>query len=293
MITRREFGALAAAAAQPPQYIKGIGLVSFPREMPLSEKCELAREAGFKAIEIRCIEDISIPLNRAQIAEYKRTASNEGITLATLWASGRLYADGAPHDLDPGKRAKAVESLTRAIEAAAELGIDSILINAVRVGTGPKFMNRYEDVYKGFQEVLKKCESACAKHKVMLLPENVGNRFLLSPLEFRRFIDELHSKWFGVYFDVGNVLLQGYPQDWIPTLGSRIKRIHFKDFKFDGNYSGKMVELLAGDLDWRATMAAIRKIGYRGFIVDEWGAGPDFRERLRQSSQAIDKILAM
>lgn len=232
MITRRDFGALAAAAAQPPQYTKGIGLVSFPRELPLGEKCKLARQAGFKAIEIRCMDDISIPIDRAQIAEFKRTASSEGITLATLWASGRLYADGAPHDLDPAKRAKAVDSLTRAIEAAAELGIDSILINAVRVGTGPKFMNRYEDVYKGFQEVLKKCESACAKHKVMLLPENVGNRFLLSPIEFRRFIDELGSKWFGVYFDVGNVLLQG-SQDWIPTLGARIKRIHFKDFKFD------------------------------------------------------------
>jgi L-ribulose-5-phosphate 3-epimerase len=223
----------------------------------------------------------------------KRIASGEGIALATLWASGRLYADGAPHDLDKTRRTKAVENLTRAIEAAAELGIDAILVNAVRVGTGPRFMNRYEDVYRGFQEVLGRCVEACARHKVMLLPENVGNRFLLSPMEFARFVDEIRSPWIGVYFDVGNVLLQGYPEDWIPTLGQRIKRIHFKDFKFDGNYAGKMVELMEGDLDWKATMREIRKIGYRGYVVDEWGAEAGYKDRLRRSSERIDRILAL
>ncbi|MBI2689955.1 MAG: sugar phosphate isomerase/epimerase [Acidobacteria bacterium] len=294
-LTRRIIlqSAAAALVAQTPGFIKGVGTVSFPKEMPFPERCRLAKKYGFGAIEVRCIDDIAVPLDAGQCAEWKRTAANEGITIATLWASGRLYADGAMHDADAARRQKGRDALARAIEAAVALGVDSILVNAVRVGTGPKLMNRYEDVYKRFQEQLRTLIPVCEKHKVRLLVENVGNRFLLSPIEMRSFIDEIRSDWVQVYFDVGNVLLQGYPQDWIPTLGKRIRRIHFKDYKFDSNYAGHFVELGEGDLDWKATMAAIRAIGYRGFIVDEWSAGTDFEQHLDRSSKAMDRILAL
>jgi hexulose-6-phosphate isomerase len=268
-------------------------MVSFPREMAFAERCRLARKHGFGAVEIRCVEDIPIPHSAVQCAEWRRTALNEGVEIATLWASGRLYAEGAMHDAEPARRQSGRDALARAIEAAAALGVDSILVNAVRVGTGPKLMVRYEDVYKRFQEQLRTLVPVCAKYKVRLLIENVGNRFLLSPLEMRAFIDGVGSEWVQVYFDVGNVLLQGYPQDWIPTLGKRIRRIHFKDFKFESNYGGRFVELGEGDLDWKATMREIRAIGYRGYIVDEWGAGADFEQRLARSSRAIDRILAL
>mgnify|MGYP003350374977 CR=1 FL=1 len=154
-------------------------------------------------------------------------------------------------------------------------------------------MVRYEDVYQRFQEQLQTLIPVCSAHKVRLLIENVGNRFLLSPIEMRAFIDGLHSDWVQVYFDVGNVLLQGYPQDWIPTLGKRIRRIHFKDYKFDSAYTGHFVELGQGDLDWKATMAEIRAVGYKGYIVDEWTAGADYEQHLARSSAAIDRILAL
>lgn len=293
-ITRRTALQLAPALlAQSNGFVKGVGTVSFPKEMPFAERCRLARKNGFGVIEIRCMDDIPIPHSNAQCAEWKRAAGNEGVQIGSLWAAGRLYANGAMHDADPARRQKGRDSLARAIEAAAALGVDSILVNAVRVGTGPKLMVRYEDVYKRFQEQLQTLVPVCAKHKVRLLVENVGNRFLLSPIEMRAFIDSIESDWVQVYFDVGNVLLHGYPQDWIPTLGKRIRRIHFKDFKFDGNYAGHFVELGEGDLDWKATMAEIRAIGYKGFIVDEWSAGPDFEQRLARSSKAIDRILAL
>ncbi len=296
-MTRRTALQLAPAAfaqsAATPGFVKGVGTVSFPREMPFARMCQLARKYGLGVLELRSVDDIAIPHSPAQCTEWKRTAAAEGIQLGCLWAAGRLYVDGAMHDEDPARRRKGRDSLARAIEAAAALGVDSILVNAVRVGTGPKLMNRYEHVYERFQEQLRTLLPVCASHKVRLLIENVGNRFLLSPLEMRRFIDEIGSEWVQVYFDVGNVLLQGYPQDWIPTLGPRIRRLHFKDYKFESNYSGRFVELGEGDLDWKATMAAIRAIRYQGFIVDEWTAGPDFEQRLQRSSHAMDRILAL
>ena len=293
-MTRRTALQMAPALlAQSKTFTKGVGTVSFPKEMPFAERCRLAGKYGFGAIEVRAVEDIAIPHSSAQCVEWKRAAANEGVQIATLWAAGRLYADGAMHDPDPVRRQKGRDSLARAIEAAAALGVDSILVNAVRVGTGSKLMVRYEDVYKRFQEQLLTLIPVCEKHKVRLLIENVGNRFLLSPIEMRAFIDEIKSDWVQVYFDVGNVLLHGYPQDWIPTLGKRIRRLHFKDFKFDSAYTGHFVELGEGDLDWKATMAEIRAIGYSGYIVDEWTAGPDFEQHLARSSSAIDRILSL
>lgn len=294
-MTRRTALQLAPAlmAQSKGPYIKGIGTVSFPKEMPFARRCQLARKYGFGAIEVRAVDDIQIPLDAAQCAEWKRTAASEGVEIATLWAAGRLYANGAMHDPDPARRRNGRDALARAIEATAALGVDSILVNAVRVGTGPKLMVRYEDVYQRFQEQLQTLIPVCAAHKVRLLIENVGNRFLLSPIEMRAFVDALRSDWVQVYFDVGNVLLQGYPQDWIPTLGKRIRRIHFKDYKFDSAYTGHFVELGEGDLDWKATMAEIRAIGYKGYIVDEWTAGADYEQHLARSSAAIDRILAL
>ncbi len=287
--------ALAAAAmpAQSAGFVKGVGTVSFPKGMGFAEICRTAKKHGFGCIEVRSVDDIEIPHRPAQTTEWKKIAAGEGVAIGSLWAAGRLYADGSMHDPDPARRRKGRDQLARAIAAAAALGGESILVNAVRVGTGPKLMNRYEDVYVRFQEQLATLVPVAKQHKVQLLLENVGNKFLLSPIEMRRFIDELKSEWIQVYFDVGNVLLNGYPQDWIPTLGKRIKRIHFKDYKFDSAFTGHFVELGEGDLDWKATMAEIRKIGYRGFIVDEWGAGADFEARLARSSAAIDRILGM
>ena len=69
--------------------------------------------------------------------------------------------------------------------------------------------------------------------KVIIAVEEVWNKFLLSPIEFARYVDEFESPWVKAYFDVGNVVFYGYPQDWIRTLGARIAKVHLKDFQLD------------------------------------------------------------
>ncbi len=51
--------------------------------------------------------------------------------------------------------------------------------------------------------------------------ENVWNKFLLSPLEAKRFIEEVGSEYIGVYFDVGNFVPWAFPEQWIEMLGKR------------------------------------------------------------------------
>jgi hexulose-6-phosphate isomerase len=61
-------------------------------------------------------------------------------------------------------------------------------------------------------------------------------------------------------------MLWGYPQDWLRTLGKRVRRIHFKDCQFAEK---KFVPLGEGDVDWPAVVRAMSDIGYRGFVTAE------------------------
>jgi hexulose-6-phosphate isomerase len=68
---------------------------------------------------------------------------------------------------------------------------------------------------------------------------------------------------------VGNALLYGHPEDWIRTLGKRIAAVHMKDFRTNvGNLDG-FVDLLSGDVDFRAVMGALREVGYKGTYTAE------------------------
>jgi hexulose-6-phosphate isomerase len=127
--------------------------------------------------------------------------------------------------------------------------------------------------------------------KVVLAVENVWNRFLLSPVEMAYFVDSIGSDYVACYFDVGNVLPFGYPQDWIRTLGSRVKRIHMKDFKRSvGNFNG-FCDLTEGDVPWAEVMKALKEIGYKGPVTGEMM--PYRPTLLDLTSTAMDWILSL
>jgi hexulose-6-phosphate isomerase len=139
---------------------------------------------------------------------------------------------------------------------------------------------------------LKKAIPFAEEAKILLAIENVSNRFLVSPLEMRSFLDQFRSPWVQSFFNIGNVMYFGYPQDWILTLGPRIKRVHAKDRKATPG-AERAVGLLDGDVDWRAVMAALVKVGYRGTISPEIGYDAGDQEQLKKVSSTLDKILAL
>src|SRR5690606_16928419 len=102
---------------------------------------------------------------------------------------------------------------------------------------------------------------------VQVCVENVWNKFLLSPLEMRGFLDGLKSSSVGSYFDVGNVLATGYPEHWIQLLGSRIKRVHFKDYRRAVGTADGFCDLLSGDVNWPGVVSALCSIGYDGWVT--------------------------
>ena len=128
----------------------------------------------------------------------------------------------------------------------------------------------------------------------MLTPENAWSRFLVSPRDMREFVDQFPRKTVGVHFDTGNILQWGYPEDWILTLGSRIRRIHFKDFKLaKGGKQGQFVPLLEGDGTGRVSCRPCGLSIIEGSITAEAGPDPSDPEQLLKLSRALDTILTM
>ena len=131
-----------------------------------------------------------------------------------------------------------------------------------------------------------------------LCVENVWNKFLLSPLEMKAFIDEFRSSGVGSYFDVGNALQTGYPEHWIGTLGSRIRRVHFKDYRRNVGTIDGFCDLLSGDINWPAVMQALRAIRYDGWIAAEMIPPVPFYKYspetlIHNTSRAMDAIFQL
>jgi len=294
-MNRREFLAAAAVPAftSGARFTKSICSVIFPQGMPLAQRFRLAKDAGFDAIEIRMGDDVGLDSTPGQMKQLSADARKTGIAIASMWVS-RPLSDNPINSPDPAVRAKGVAAIEKSIDLAHHAGCGALLIYPARLGSGAKFQIGSQDTWDRVSEAFRKVIPAAERAKVVLTPENVWNKFLLSPLEMRAFVDQFRSPWLQTHFDIGNVMQYGYPQDWILTLGARIKRVHVKDYKLsDRSGPGGFVGLLEGDVDWKAVMAALVKVDYRGYLSPEIGHNSSDPKQLKKVSQALDKILAM
>jgi hexulose-6-phosphate isomerase len=283
----------AQAQAQPKQrFIKGICSSYFPRTMDVFRKIEATRNAGFDAIEIAAGRDVAMDASDDELRRIVDTAERHRVAIASLWASG-AFEKTPLNSPDANVRAQGVAGLKRVAAMAKTVGAGAILMVPCRVDPRPPYQAGYEETWQRVSASLPAAIPAAEQARVVLTMENVWNKFLLSPVEMRTFVDQFRSPWLQAHFDAGNVMQWGYPQDWIRTLGPRIRRVHIKDFKLArGAESGRFVKFFDGDVDFQAVMQALKEAGYSGSVTAEVSREPDDPDGLGVS-KAMDRILAM
>ncbi len=274
---------------------KGISIWSFA-ETDLKKCFELAREAGFDGVELALDASgaVTMESTKEEIIEIKKMAENAGMELYSV-ASGLYWSYNYTSENEENRK-KAKEITKKQIDIASWLGCDTILVvpGAVNVAfeQGGEIVE-YDIAYERALSALKELAPYAEEKEVCIGVENVWNKFLLSPIEMRDFIDKINSKYVGSYFDVGNVLYCGYPEHWIKILNSRIKKVHFKDFKTSIGSIDGFVDLLAGDVDYISVKNALDKIGYDGWVTAEMI--PPYKQYpeviLYNTSNAMDSIL--
>jgi L-ribulose-5-phosphate 3-epimerase len=245
------------------------GLSGLPDYAPAAAQ---AMAAGFAGIEVALSPHgcMTPETKEADVRKIATSIRNEGLDVAGL-ATGMLWEAPLTHP-DAKVREKGRDLVRRMIAAAPALGTDAILVvpGAVDVFFMPDApVVDYREAWARATDAIASLVPEAEKAGVRLGIENVWNRFLLSPLELCQFIDQFNSKAVAAYFDVGNVMLTGYPEQWIQALGQRIVRVHVKDFRRAVGTAAGFVDLLSGDVNWPEVTKALREVGYKSYVTAE------------------------
>ena len=268
------------AGASAPVHIKRAVLVSMlPAALGWKDRFALAKEIGFDGIEMQTMDD------QAAAEEVARASQDTGLVVHSVMNMAHWQYPISSADPDVVRKSVAgmKTSLTNAALWKAEI---VLLVPAVVNPT-----TSYGDAWTRSQQVIREqLLPLAAGFKVKIGIEEVWNKFLLSPLEFNRYIDEFKSPWIKAYMDVGNIVFYGYPQDWIRTLGRRIARLHLKDFRVDrasGKFEWKNIG--EGDIDWQAVQAALADAPSATWCTTELEGGD--RAYLRDVLGRVDRFL--
>ena len=276
LIARSSEPAKSARASTPLPIKKGLVLDMLPSSMSYGERFKLARDAGFEVVQAPTTPD-----------EHEAEAIKKAADAANIRIDSVMNMDHWKYPLSSSDGAvvtKSMEGMRTSLHNAKLWGSDAVLL--VPAVVNPQ--TTYRDAWTRSQKEIRKLIPLAAELKVVIAIEEVWNKFLLSPLEMKKYIGEFESPWVRAWFDVGNVVLYGYPQDWIRTLGKSIYKVHLKDFKRkEGGYA--WVNLGDGDVDWAAVRQAFAEIGYAGSAIAELDGGDE--AYLRDVSRRIDRLL--
>lgn len=248
-----------------------------PGGLPVEERLRIARDAGFESVEPDTMFD------PAEVKALRAAADKVGIHLDAIVCS--KHWSHPLSDPDPAVVETCMEAMRVSIRNAKEMGGDMVLLVPAVVTPKVRYREAWERSVARVRELIPEAE----KHGVVIGLENVWNKFHLSPMEAAAYVDEIGHPSVRYWLDVGNMVLFGYPQDWIRELGrERIARVDVKDFD---SKKREFVELRKGSVDWPEVMRAFDEIGYEGWFAAEVRGGD--QDYLTEAvSRPMDEIIA-
>ena len=286
--TRRDFvksslaacvSGLAAGPLAPSRTAalkKGLVFDMVSKDLSYADRFKLVRDAGFEVVQALTEAD-----------EGKAEAMRQAAQAANVRIDSVMNVDHWQYPLsssDPAVVERSLAGMRTSLHNAKLWGSDAVLL--VPAVVNPQ--TSYRDAWTRSQAQIRKLIPLAEELNVVIAIEEVWNKFLLSPLEMAQYIGEFQSRWVQAWFDVGNVVLYGYPQDWIRTLGKRIVKVHLKDFKRTAD-GYAWVNLGDGDVDWPAVRQAFTDIGYGGSVIAELDGGD--AAYLRDVARRIDRLV--
>jgi len=242
---------------------KGIMWGSIGIGKTIMEKFQAAKDAGFDGVEV---------MSHLDRTEVLKARDATGLTIPSV--CGAMHWKFLLSDPDPGVREQGLEALKLSLEDASLYGADTVLLVPGRVSASVS----YDDCWNRTVTEIRKAIPMAINLKVKIALENVWNNFLISPMEAASYVDQFKSPYVGFYFDCGNIMVYGWPEQWIKILGKRIAKVHIKEFSnkianSQGKNAGFKVNLQEGDVNWSAVMKALDDIGYAGWTTIEQPGG--------------------
>jgi L-ribulose-5-phosphate 3-epimerase len=271
---------------------KSIMRGTLPLKPSVVQILDTIKKAGFDGIQLGFLQpplgELSVRSSDAQVEELRKACKDAGIAPHSVYGGCSFFHE------DAGARKQAIEDGKRVVEIAAILGAKTWLIHPGQLSPEVPYDACYRYCVEGLTALKTRAE---ATHLRIGL-ENVWNRFLMSPLEAVRLVEEVNSPMVGIWFDIGNCAPFAYPEQWLRILGKKhVVGIHVKDFRRSGNIFGTadgFVPLFHGSVNWPAVMRQLVAIGFDDYLITEVSLGQQPQaDALKEISRQLDVLIAL
>lgn len=267
--------AAANASAAGGKIERAVLISMLPKELSYLDQFKLAVDVGFHSMEARTVDD------DAEAEKIKDAADKAGLRIHSVMNMSH-WKDPLSSP-DPAQVDACVRGMRASMRQAKIYNADTVLLvpAVVREDT------TYEQAWERSQKEIRKLIPEAEAHDVIIAVEEVWNKFLLTPRDFAQYVDEFNHPLVKAYFDVGNIVHYGVPEQWIRTVGSRIVKVHLKDYARAKGFVG----LGEGDVNWPEVQKAFAEVGYEGIATVELRGGD--REYLADVGARVDRLLGL
>jgi len=268
LASRTSATAFAAESSTVTHPLKGrlyktlkIGMIKVPGG--LVDKFNAAKQAGFLGVEMNA--------PGMDVAETKQAIAESGLQVdGTVCSSHWQVRHTSP---DAAVRAQALADLKTALRDTHAVGGHSVLLVVGKGEDGPE-----NEIWPRSVENIAQAVPLAAELGVSIVIENVWNHFLYdhegdhtqTADKFVKYVDEFHSPWVGMQFDIGNHWKYGSMGDWIRALDKRVLKLDIKGFS---RAEGKFTPIGEGDIDYADVRKALTEINFHGWVAAEVSGG--------------------
>lgn len=281
---------------------KGINLwsIDWPsilRELSNRNAARRIREIGYDGVEL-VFDDKDfdpIKISEEKMREVSEDFKSEHLEIPSV-ATGVFWNYNLGSD-DEKIRRKGVKYGKAGAKMVSIVGASSLLVVPGVASPEIPYEKLYENAVQSVREIAEFAED----YDVTIAAENVWNKFLYSPIEFRNFIMDTGMRNVKIYLDVANLLAISHPENWIHSLRNMISNVHAKDFDLNiGNING-FRNLLKGSVNWKNVLRQLKNADYEGYLTVE--CPPSFNPLLKsptlqdifnnaeENCRALDEIM--
>jgi L-ribulose-5-phosphate 3-epimerase len=252
---------------------------------------------GFDFMEISIDETDArlarLDWTREQQEELRRICYETGVPLQSMCLSAhRRFPFGSG---DEKIRAQAYEVMEKAVDLCLALGVRVIQLAGYDVYYEPST----PESVRLFREGMAWAAKLAAKKQVMLAMEIMDTPFMNSISKHMAYEGMLHSPWYKVYPDMGNI--SAWPENDVDFEFEQgiasIVAVHLKDTlavtkEFPGKF--KCVPFGTGCVDFPKRFAQLERLGYRGpYMIEMWYApGTEDVAEVLQAKQWLERQFA-
>ena len=241
----------------------------------VEETIRRVAEIGYRGIEILADVPHAWPVGllperrqslRDTLAQHGLSVSNvNGFMMNAVNDPRQPYWHPSWIEPDPHYRAIRREHTKRALALAKELGAGNVQTEP----GGPLAAGQsWEAAADIFYEELMPCVEVAERLEVGLLIEPEPGLLIERFEQFLRFAERIDSPWVGLNFDIGHAYCVGEdPQDWVERMAPHTRHYHFEDIAATRVHQHLVPG--TGAIDFDATLSAIDRTGYRGWITVE------------------------